>query len=161
MKTYLALISAAVLALSACSQEPAAPAASESASETTAVSEATPASTEAAPASETAPEATPQETAPAPAAAASAANGKAVFEQSCQACHGANSPIPGIPRITKNDEWKDRIAQGKDVLVKHAIEGFTGKSGAMMPAKGGNTSLSDEEVAAAVVYMANESGAKF
>ena len=28
----------------------------------------------------------------------------------------------------------------------------------MMPAKGGNAALSDEEVAAAVIWMANQSG---
>jgi cytochrome c5 len=31
----------------------------------------------------------------------------------------------------------------------------------MMPAKGGNGGLSDQEVAGAVKYMANEAGAKF
>ena len=31
----------------------------------------------------------------------------------------------------------------------------------MMPAKGGNAALSDDEVAAAVKYMANKSGASF
>lgn len=83
--------------------------------------------------------------------------GQEVFEQSCKACHGATSPIPGAPKVTKNDEWKERIAQGENVLIKHAIEGFTGKGG-MMPAKGGNASLSDEDVKAAVQYMVKQSG---
>ncbi|MDO5059546.1 MAG: c-type cytochrome [Neisseria sp.] len=93
------------------------------------------------------------------AAPAASADGKKVFEGLCMACHAASSAIPGVPRITHNDEWADRIAQGKDVLFKHAIEGFTGKGG-MMPAKGGNPSLSDDEVKAAVEYMVKESGGK-
>jgi cytochrome c5 len=48
--------------------------------------------------------------------------------------------------------WEKRIAQGKEVLYKHAIGGYTGSAG-MMPAKGGNASLKDEEVKAAVDYM--------
>ena len=51
------------------------------------------------------------------------------------------------------------IKKGKDTLFKHALEGFQDKG--MMPAKGGNTELSDDEVKAAVVYMVNESGGKF
>ena len=88
--------------------------------------------------------------------AAAAVDGKAVFDASCMACHGANSAIPGIPRITHKDEWKDRIAKGKDTLHKHGLEGFN-----TMPAKGGNTSLSDDEVKAAIDYMVNQSGGKF
>jgi cytochrome c5 len=41
-------------------------------------------------------------------------------------------------------------------LTQHAIEGYTGAAG-YMPAKGGRTDLSDEEIAAAVEYMAGES----
>ena len=90
-----------------------------------------------------------------PADASSAkVDGKAVFEANCKMCHGGT--IPGAPGIGKKDEWAPRIKQGKDTLHKHALEGFNS-----MPAKGGNTSLSDDEVKAAVDYMANQSGAKF
>ena len=86
--------------------------------------------------------------------AASGADGKKVFEATCQACHGG--AVPGIPGIGKKDEWASRIKQGKETLHKHALEGFNA-----MPAKGGNAGLSDDEVKAAVDYMANQSGAKF
>lgn len=88
------------------------------------------------------------------------AQAKAHFEQACAVCHAATSAIPFAPKLTKNDEWADRIKQGKDTLFKHAIEGYTNPKGGVMPPKGGS-SLSDEEVKAVVVYMANESGAKF
>ncbi len=51
--------------------------------------------------------------------------------------------------------WGPRIEQGVDVLKDHAINGYTGAIG-FMPAKGGRTDLSDEEVAAAVDYMVGE-----
>ncbi len=54
------------------------------------------------------------------------------------------------------DEWAPRIAQGKDTLYKHALEGFTGEKG-MMPARGGNAGLSDEEVKASVDFMVQKS----
>ena len=52
--------------------------------------------------------------------------------------------------------WGPRIKQGYDTLVQHAVQGIR-----LMPAKGGNPDLDDVEVARAVVYMANQSGAKF
>ena len=87
-------------------------------------------------------------------AAAGGADGKKVYEASCQACHGG--AVPGVPHVGKKEDWAPRIKQGKDTLHKHALEGFNA-----MPAKGGNGSLSDDEVKAAVDFMANESGAKF
>ncbi|MDO4226544.1 cytochrome c5 family protein [Neisseria sp.] len=96
----------------------------------------------------------------APAAATASADGKKIFDTACAACHGATSAIPNSPKITKNDEWAPRIKQGKETLFKHALEGFTGPSGSMMPAKGGNASLTDDEVKAAVTYMVNQSGGK-
>ncbi|OSI11179.1 c-type cytochrome [Neisseria zoodegmatis] len=106
---------------------------------------------------EAAPAAAEQAAAP----AASTADGKQIFESTCVACHGATSAIPNSPKITKNDEWASRIKKGKEALFKNAIEGFTGPGGGFMPAKGGNTNLSDDEVKAAVTYMVNESGGKF
>jgi len=43
-----------------------------------------------------------------------------------------------------------------EALVGRAINGYIGEDGAM-PAKGGNMSLSDEDVAAAVHYMVEQS----
>ncbi|MDO4434467.1 MAG: c-type cytochrome [Alysiella sp.] len=88
---------------------------------------------------------------------AASGRGQEIFEQSCKACHGVDSPFPGAPKITKNEDWAPRIKQGETILFKHAIEGFTGKAG-MMPAKGGNASLSDDDVKAAVQYMVKQSG---
>lgn len=101
----------------------------------------------------------PEEKAEAPAADAKLAeaakvDGKAVYEANCKTCHGGL--IPGAPVVGKKEDWAPRIKQGQDTLHKHALEGFNA-----MPAKGGNGSLSDDEVKAAVDYMANESGAKF
>jgi len=49
-------------------------------------------------------------------------------------------------------EWTARIAQGMDVLHTHAIEGYQGSAG-LMPAKGGNPALTDEQVVATVDWM--------
>jgi cytochrome c5 len=79
---------------------------------------------------------------------------EAVYTSTCQACHGAG--IAGAPKTGDSGAWAARIAQGYDTVVKHAIEGLRA-----MPAKGGNPDLDNVEVARAVVFMANQSGAKF
>ena len=86
--------------------------------------------------------------------APTAVDGKQVYDAGCVACHGAG--IAGAPRVGDSGAWVDRIGAGLDSLVAHAINGFQGNQG-MMPAKGGNPSLSDEEVEAAVEYMVAES----
>ena len=73
---------------------------------------------------------------------------------SCTACHAQG--IAGAPQVGANDVWTARIAQGIDTLYDHAINGYTGSAG-FMPAKGGNASLSDESVKAAVDYMLEKS----
>lgn len=81
----------------------------------------------------------------APVAVASA-DGKGTYSASCAACHATGAA--GAPKFGDKGAWKKRIAQGMDTLFDHAINGFKG-----MPAKGGNASLSDEAVEAAVKYM--------
>jgi len=111
--------------------------------------------------SEPAPAAAPAAaTTPAPAAAPAAPAvaenevGKGVFGKTCAMCHAAG--VAGAPKPGDKADWGPRIAQGKDTLYKHAIEGFTGAKG-MMPARGGGSTLTDDEVKAAVDYMADQS----
>ena len=104
----------------------------------------------AAPAVAPAPAAAPAAPAPAVAAAPANAAGESVYKKTCALCHAsgvAGAPIPG-----NKDDWGPRIAQGNDVLYKHAIEGFTGEKG-MMPPRGGGASLTDDEVKSAVDFM--------
>jgi cytochrome c5 len=84
------------------------------------------------------------------AAATGDIDGKQIYDQLCAACH--SSGIPGIPQLGDAAAWAPRIEQGNDTLYKHAIEGFTGSSGMMMPPRGGG-SLGDDEVKAAVDYI--------
>jgi len=81
--------------------------------------------------------------------------GKTTYDGICIACHG--SGIPGIPQLGDAAAWAPRIEQGKDTLYEHAITGYTGASGMPMPAKGGNPSLSDDAVKAAVDYIVTNS----
>ena len=94
--------------------------------------------------------------APAPAAAPVAENtlGKTVYGKTCALCHAA--AVAGAPKPGDKADWSPRIAQGMDILHKHAIEGFTGAKG-MMPPRGGATTLSDDEVKAAVAFMVDQS----
>ncbi|MBC7499712.1 MAG: cytochrome c5 family protein [Herminiimonas sp.] len=80
----------------------------------------------------------------------SADAGKKLYDSACMACHSAG--IAGSPKMGDKAAWADRLKQGMPVLYEHAIKGFQGKAG-VMPAKGGSTA-SDEEVKAAVDYMA-------
>lgn len=80
--------------------------------------------------------------------------GQQVFESTCTACHTAG--VSGAPKFGDKSSWAPFIKQGYDDLVKNAIHGI-----GPMPPKGGNSTLDDFEVARAVVYMANHSGANF
>ena len=76
--------------------------------------------------------------------------GEQVYNTTCVACHGPG--LAGAPKFGDKAAWAPRIAQGMDTLHKHALEGFTGKSG-VMPPKGGMTSVTDGSIMAAVDYM--------
>lgn len=80
--------------------------------------------------------------------------GEQVFTAVCTACHTAG--VAGAPKVGDSAAWGSRIKEGFDTLLNAALHG----KGAMPP-KGGNPALSDYEVARAVVYMTNKSGASF
>jgi len=75
-----------------------------------------------------------------------AEGGEKVYQQACMMCHGAG--VAGSPMTGDKAAWAARIAQGRDKLVSNAIVGI-----GVMPPKGGQSQLSDEEVASAVDYM--------
>ncbi len=76
-------------------------------------------------------------------------DGSVIYGKLCQACHQTGAG--GAPQLT-TAAWAARIAQGMDTLLKHAIDGYQGPAG-LMPARGGNPGLTDEQVKASVQWM--------
>ncbi|WP_444943319.1 c-type cytochrome [Microbulbifer sp. ZKSA006] len=77
-------------------------------------------------------------------------SGEDIYNASCQTCHALG--VAGAPKFGDAAAWAPRIAQGMDTLYSHAINGFNA-----MPAKGLCMDCSDDEVKAAVDYMADNS----
>ena len=92
-----------------------------------------------------------QESTPPPVMAA--LSGEEVYNSACFACHMTGAG--GAPLLSDVGAWEVRVAQGKPLLVKRAVEGYIGEIG-IMPAKGGRLDLSDEEVENAVTYMLDQ-----
>jgi cytochrome c5 len=95
--------------------------------------------------------AAPKEAAkPAPAGKAAAADGKAVYDKICFACHAQS--VAGSPKLGDKAAWAPRIKQGTDALVQSVTKG----KGAMPP-KAGNPALTDQEIRAAIDFMVSQS----
>lgn len=73
-------------------------------------------------------------------------SGAEVYAQSCAMCHSKG--VGGAPRLGEVPEWRGRIAQGRADLLLSVLRGKGG-----MPPKGGNASLSVNEVNAALEYI--------
>ena len=73
-------------------------------------------------------------------------DGEAIYNQACMACHMTGAA--GAPRRGEAGEWEGRIDQDIETLYDHSINGF-----GAMPPKGGNMSLSDDEVRAATDFL--------
>ncbi|HEU4352061.1 MAG TPA: c-type cytochrome [Burkholderiales bacterium] len=86
--------------------------------------------------------------------AAQARSGKEVVESTCITCHGSGAQ--GAPKIGDRKAWSQRANQGLSSLTLSAIKGIRN-----MPPHGGNTGLTDLELARGVAYMVNASGGKW
>ncbi|WP_428771947.1 c-type cytochrome [Vibrio sp.] len=73
-------------------------------------------------------------------------DGAQVYNTFCTACHSTG--VSGAPKTGNADDWAPRIAQGRDVLKNHAINGFNA-----MPPKGTCMDCSDDEIVAAIEHM--------
>jgi cytochrome c5 len=79
--------------------------------------------------------------------------GEQMVQAACAACHTTGAA--GAPKIGDKGAWAARIGKGLDGLLKSAIAGKNA-----MPPRGGSDAT-DTELARAIAYMANQSGAKF
>lgn len=85
--------------------------------------------------------------APAPAAVASATPATLkLFQQTCHNCHAV--PGTGAPQAGDAQAWAPRLAQGREILLDHTINGY--KS---MPPMGTCTQCSEQDFAALIEYM--------
>ncbi len=78
------------------------------------------------------------------------AGGEQVYQKNCTACHATGAA--GAPKLGDKAAWAPRIATGMDALVASSIKGK-----GIMPPKGGCAGCSDDDVKAAVEYMASQS----
>jgi len=87
-------------------------------------------------------------------ASADTTKGQGIYMNFCASCHAGG--IAGAPKTGDVTAWQPRIAKGEAAVISNAIKGFQGASG-FMPARGGNSALTDEEVTAAVLFMLEQS----
>ena len=86
--------------------------------------------------------------------AGAAVDGEKVYKSLCFSCHDMG--VAGAPKLGDKQDWGPRIAKGMDALYTSSLKGKNDVPGKIMPAKGGNPALSDDEVKAAVDYMASK-----
>jgi cytochrome c5 len=80
--------------------------------------------------------------------------GEQVYTTVCKTCHEAG--LAGAPKLGDKSAWAKVVAEGDKLAFEHAIGGFKA-----MPARGGNSDLTDDEVKRAVAFMANKAGANW
>jgi cytochrome c5 len=96
-----------------------------------------------------APAAIPPAAAPAAAQSAATGKGKSVYDTVCQVCHTPG--IAGAPKTGDKAAWAPRLKAGMEALYASSLKGKNA-----MPPKGGNLSLADADVKAAVDYMVGQ-----
>jgi len=69
-----------------------------------------------------------------------------VYNTVCMACHATG--VLEAPILGDKAAWAPRVEKGTDVLMNSLLNGLNA-----MPARGGNSSLTDEELKATLDYM--------
>jgi len=75
--------------------------------------------------------------------------GKHRYEETCHICHDTGAA--NAPKLGDKTVWGPRIAEGIDVLVKHAMEGYNA-----MPPKGTCMTCDEDEIRKTVEYMVSK-----
>jgi c(7)-type cytochrome triheme protein len=83
--------------------------------------------------------------------AADAPNGKALFDKTCAPCHLTGAA--GAPKLGDSAAWAPRVKTGVAALFTSATKGK-----GVMPPRGGNAALTDDEIRAIVGYMVAQAG---
>lgn len=82
-----------------------------------------------------------------------AASGASVYQGTCIACHGAGGEgtLPGVSDLTESN---GPLTKSDDELKRNIVNGFRSPGSPLtMPPKGGDPSLSDEDIDAVIRYM--------
>lgn len=78
--------------------------------------------------------------------------GRTIWMQACRNCHLTG--VAGAPAIGDLAAWAERRRKGIDALYTNALQGIADDNGNWrMPPRGGNHTLSDEQVRRAIDYM--------
>ena len=79
-------------------------------------------------------------------------SGQEVYDQVCASCHDTGAA--GSPLLDATDEWEQRLDErGFDGIVQSVIDGM-----GAMPARGGDSDATDDELEASVKYILEEAG---
>lgn len=84
--------------------------------------------------------------------------GREVYQGTCVACHGGDGAgvLPGVPDFT---DQAGPLSKPDAVLIEHVSNGFQSPGSPMaMPAKGGDPSLTEQDIRAVLRYLRSEFG---
>lgn len=84
-----------------------------------------------------------------PESAVDLAKGEQVYNQFCVACHSTG--VAGSPKLDDKAAWAPRIAQGRDMLFTHAMQGLRA-----MPPKGTCVTCSETDIMSAIEFMTSK-----
>ena len=84
-------------------------------------------------------------------------NGKRTYDKICFACH--KDGVAGAAAITNKKRWQENADKGLNTLLKHIKAGIVNGKYGTMPARGGCTDCTDQDLHDAILYMIHESGA--